>query len=237
LSSSDREAIAVVVGRKNSKGLPQKNTRLFLGKPLVEWSILQAINSNKISKVIVTSDDPQILEIGRMHGAEVVTRPSSLAGDDSPVGQSLLHAVDTVIPKADANLTLVLVEPTSPLRPRGFIDSSLEAFWTSGADSAVSIGKSVSQHPFFSLRISDQGLLVKHDGSNLKYVMRQDIPDVFFLDGSFYATTIRFLRKSGQMYSGSTVGIPVKKWQEIEIDDMDDFIIAESLGAVYANEL
>jgi CMP-N,N'-diacetyllegionaminic acid synthase len=234
---STKEAIAVVVGRLNSRGLPKKNTRVFLGKPLVEWSIRQAIEAKLVSKVIVTSDDPQVLEIARGLGVEVVVRPLEMAGDSSPVGEALLHAIDSVIPNVDLDSTVLLVEPTSPLRPKGFIDEGLQSFWSSDADSAVSVGKSVSQHPFFSLKFSDRGLLLKHDGSELRYVRRQDIPDVYFLDGSFYATTVASLRRSGQMYSGDILGIPVKKWQEIEIDDVDDFVMAESLGVWHLDEL
>ena len=91
------EAVAIVVGRQNSKGLPQKNIRTFLGKPLVEWSILQALKSRLVSKVIVTSDDPSVLEVASGHGVEIVSRPAGLALDDSPIGEALIHAIEEKI--------------------------------------------------------------------------------------------------------------------------------------------
>jgi CMP-N-acetylneuraminic acid synthetase len=160
-----------------------------------------------------------------------------MARDSSPVGQALLHAIDHLIPNADPRVTVVLVEPTSPLRPKGFIDKALTSYWASGADSAVSVGRSASQHPIFSATIAANGLLSGYGGGPLKYLRRQDIPEVNFLDGSFYATRLDHLRTSGQMYSGSILGIQVKKWQEIEIDDIDDFVMAESLGSLHSDEL
>lgn len=233
----EKQAAAVIVGRKGSKGLPGKNVREFLGKPLVEWTIIQAKNSKLISKIIVTSDDPDILQIAHRHNVSAVQRPLEFSGDTSPIGEAILHAIGTLMPDADPGLTVVLLEPTSPLRPKGFLDQSLELFWSSNADSAVSVGMSTSQHPSFSATISDDGLLSKYDGGEMKYLRRQDIPDVFFLDGSFYATRLAALRNSNQMYSGSTFAVPVKKWQEIEIDDLDDFLMAECLGAAHFNEL
>ena len=236
-STTEHEAVAIVVGRKNSKGLPLKNTRDFLGRPLVEWSILQATQSKLISKVIVSSDDPHILDLAHNQGVEAVVRPTEMATDDSRVAPALLQAIDLLIPDANSGITVVLLEPTSPLRPKGFIDKALEAYWSSGACSAVSVGRSVSQHPSFSVRMSPQGFVSQYDGAQLSHLRRQDTTEVYFLDGSFYATRLESLRKSGEVYSGKIIGIPVKKWQEIEIDDIDDFTVAETLGALHSHEL
>ena len=232
-----REAVAIIVGRKNSKGLAGKNTKEFRGKPLAEWSILQAIQSKLISRVIVSSDDSRIVDIAREYGIEAVTRPAELATDESPVVPSLLHAIDLLLPSANSELTVVLLEPTSPLRPKGFIDQALNAYWASGACSAVSLGRSGSQHPSFSVNMTPQGFISRYDGEKFSHLRRQDTAEVYFLEGSFYATRLEYLRKSGEVYSGTILGIPVKKWQEIEIDDLDDFTMAESLGALHSHEL
>lgn len=231
------EAVAIVVGRQNSKGLAQKNIRDFLGRPLVEWSIIQAVQSKLVSKVIVSSDDPRILELANNQGVETVIRPPEMGADDSPIAPALLHAIESRITDADSRLTVVLLEPTSPLRPKGFIDRALEAYWASGACSAVSVGKSGSQHPSFSVRMSRQRFISQYEGGQLGHLRRQDTSKVYFLEGSFYATSLESLRKSGEIYSGTILGIPVKKWQEIEIDDIDDFTMAESLGALHSYEL
>jgi CMP-N-acetylneuraminic acid synthetase len=160
-----------------------------------------------------------------------------MATDESPVVTSLLHAIDLLLPSASSELTVVLLEPTSPLRPKGFIDQALNAYWTSGACSAVSVGKSGSQHPSFSVKMTPKGFISQYDGAQLSHLRRQDAAEVYFLEGSFYATRLEFLRKSGEVYSGTILGITVKKWQEIEIDDLDDFTMAESLGTLHSNEL
>lgn len=227
-----RNAIAIVPARQGSKGLPGKNLRSFLGRPLVEWSILQALNAKNVGTVIVSSDDDRVLKIARELGAIAVTRPTYLASDSSPVGEALIHSLEESSLVED-DVTVVMLEPTSPLRPRGFIDESLEKYWTSGLDSAVSLGKTESQHPLFSVVLDGNSIVSRSDGGSLTYLRRQDVPDVYFLDGSFYATRLKHLRISGQMYSERTLGIPVEKWQQIEIDDIDDFRVAESLGRMY----
>lgn len=236
-NETGHEAVAIVVGRMNSMGLPQKNTRDFLGRPLVEWSILQAAQSKLVSKVIVSSDDPHILELANNQAVETVIRPPEMGADESPIAPALLHAIESRIPDANSRLTVVLLEPTSPLRPKGFIDRALETYWASGACSAVSVGKSGSQHPSFSVKMSQQGFISQYEGGQLGHLRRQDTSEVYFLEGSFYATSLESLRKSGEIYSGTILGIPVKKWQEIEIDDIDDFTMAESLGALHSHEL
>ena len=225
------------MGRKNSKGLPGKNMLPFNGIPLAEWTLRQAGRSGALTHVIVSSDDDRILSLGEKCGFITVERPNDLATDSAPIGLAILDALERSGLDLKEGDVIVLLEPTSPLRPKGFIDTCIKRFLKSGADSAVSVGQNHSQHPVFSVVMNPQGVLARFDGKPLQYVRRQEIQDVFYLDGSFYCSELRQLRSSLQMYGGVVLGLPVAKWQEVEIDDEIDFAIAERLGEMYANEL
>jgi CMP-N,N'-diacetyllegionaminic acid synthase len=234
---SERKVIGVVVGRKNSKGLPGKNMKSFNGLPLVEWTMRQAKDSRCLTRVIVSSDDDEILALGEKYGFVSIERPAELATDDAPIGAAILEALIRSQIELEDSDVIVLLEPTSPLRPKGFIDECVTKFLASNANSSVSIGLSNSQHPLFSLVRKANGELLRYDGQDLRYIRRQELEDVHFLDGSFYSTELGQLKISSQMYGGKVLGLPVEKWQEVEIDDEIDFAIAERLGEIYAAKL
>lgn len=234
---NERKVIGVVVGRKNSKGLPGKNMKKFNGLPLAEWTMRQAKDSKSLSRVIVSSDDDEILALGEEYGFISIKRPAELATDDAPIGAAIMDAISrSGIEIIDSDV-IVLLEPTSPLRPKGFIDGCVEKFLASDANSSVSIGLSNSQHPLFSLVRKPNGELIRYDGQDLRYIRRQELENVHFLDGSFYSTELGQLKRSSQMYGGKVLGLPVEKWQEVEIDDEIDFAVAERLGEIYAAQL
>lgn len=229
--------IGVVVGRKGSKGLPGKNVANFMGKPLVEWTMQQARDSKLLTAVVVSSDDEQVLALGEEYGFQVAPRPAAFASDRAPIGRAIEHALSKLGYEISDQDVVILLEPTSPLRPKGFIDACLSRFLASVADSAVSVGRSNTQHPAFSVKLNEGGELEKLDGSDLHSIRRQDLDDVYFLEGSFYCSRVSQLRASSHIYGGVVIGIPVRRWQEIEIDDEVDFAIAERLGEMYAREL
>jgi CMP-N-acetylneuraminic acid synthetase len=109
--------IAIIPARGGSKGLPRKNIKLLLGKPLVAWTIEQAKNSKYVNKVVVSTEDKEIAEISRGYGAEVpFLRPKELARDDSPTIDAILHALNWFEESGEYFDIVVLLEPTSPLR-------------------------------------------------------------------------------------------------------------------------
>lgn len=234
---NERKVIGVVVGRKNSKGLPGKNMKSFNGLPLAEWTMRQAKDSKSLAQVIVSSDDDAILALGEKYGFMPIERPADFATDDAPIGTAIIDALMRSQIELEDSDVIVLLEPTSPLRPKGFIDECVAKFLASSANSSVSIGLSNSQHPLFSLVRKANGELLRYDGQDLRYIRRQELEDVHFLDGSFYSTELGQLKSSSQMYGGKVLGLPVEKWQEVEIDDEIDFAIAERLGEIYAAKL
>jgi N-acylneuraminate cytidylyltransferase/CMP-N,N'-diacetyllegionaminic acid synthase len=238
MSKFDRLSLAILVARKGSKGLPGKNTKVMNGKPLIQWTIEQALRSRGIGRVVVSSDDEQVLSIARSLSCETVNRPSELANDETPVSEAISHALDELdIKDSDFN-SIVLLEPTSPLRPAGFIDSCLTKFLSNPSfKSAVSVAKVEGQHPDFSMSLEVDGTVNSLVGESLLHKRRQDLEPIYFLEGSLYATTAANFREHNAMYGVDTLGIIVEKWQSFEVDDMDDFTVVEALMREHINEL
>ena len=107
---------AIIPARGGSKGIPNKNIINFCGKPLIAWSILQALAVEKISSVWVTSDSEEILEIAQSYGALAIKRPSEISGNDASSESAWLHAIN-YIEGLGKKIDLVIgMQATSPLR-------------------------------------------------------------------------------------------------------------------------
>ncbi|MFZ6019832.1 MAG: cytidylyltransferase domain-containing protein, partial [Chloroflexota bacterium] len=121
------EVLAIIPARGGSKGIPRKNIRNFAGHPLIAYSIAAALQSRRITRVIVSTDDPEIAEVARAYGAEVpFLRPAELAQDstlDLPVFQHALAWLTAN--EAYAPDVVVQLRPTSPIRPVGLVDEAV----------------------------------------------------------------------------------------------------------------
>jgi len=238
VSQSDQSALGIIVARKGSKSLPGKNLKSMMGKPLLQWTAEQAQRSSLVGRLVISSDDPDVLELGRLLGIEVLDRPSELAKDETSTSAVITHVLDELNIRNHEYQALVLLEPTSPLRPIGFIDQCLTEFWLHpNQKSAVSISRIEGQHPDFSMALSDNGIISPSTGETLQHKRRQDVERIYFLEGSFYATTLSNFRESSAIYGADTLGIIVEKWQSFEVDDIDDFIIVEALMKAHFDEL
>jgi CMP-N,N'-diacetyllegionaminic acid synthase len=127
--------LAIIPARGGSKRLPRKNILNLAGKPLIAWSIEAGLNSEYIDKVIVTSDDDEILEISRKFGADIIKRPDELANDTATTFDAIKHTIDNC-EKYDY---IVLLQPTSPLRNEKYIDDAIELLESKKADAIISV--------------------------------------------------------------------------------------------------
>ena len=135
------DSVAFIFARGGSKGLPGKNVRPLLGRPLIAWSVAHALSVSRIRRVIVSTDDPKIARVARDAGAEVpFMRPEELARDDSPEWLAWRHALQWL--EADEGRlpeAMVSIPTTSPLRLPVDIESCLDVFSTCGADVVVTV--------------------------------------------------------------------------------------------------
>ena len=166
---------AFIPARGGSKGLPGKNIKMFADRPLIVHSIDYALNSNYIDEVIVSTDDADIADIASKAGANIINRPANIASDTSTTESAIEHYLNNT---KQPNI-IVLLQPTSPLRPKGSLDKAIEHFKDNQFDSLLSI---TPTHRFF-WRIKD-GKTVSAEYNYLERPMRQNIKadDVRYLE-------------------------------------------------------
>jgi CMP-N-acetylneuraminic acid synthetase len=228
----NESVLALIPARGGSKGLPGKNILPLNGKPLVGWPTSVAKQSKYVDRVIVSTDDPKIAEIAIKQGAEVpFLRPDELASDTAMRSSVITHALDFLKRAGDAFSYLVFLEPTSPLTEVEDIDCALEVLHKNKniADSIVGISKLESAHPVFDVYFQANGLIRPFLGKHFDFSRRQDIPDVFFFEGSLYISSVEAFTREGEFYHDRTMGYIVPKWKSFEIDDLTDFVCIEAI--------
>lgn len=228
--NKDQKVLCIVTARGGSKGLPGKNLRPLLGKPLIAWSIQAGLRAPSTDALIVSTDDETIARAAHAAGARVpFMRPAELAGDSASSIDVVLHAIDWLTEAGEHYDIVVLLEPTSPLRESNDIEAALELLSESGAGAVVSVCRAESVHPAFMYRCGDGGRLQPFLERQPTGLRRQEIEPLYFLEGTVYASRIDVLQKVRSFYHHDTVAYEVPKWKSLEVDDLDDFLMIEAL--------
>jgi CMP-N-acetylneuraminic acid synthetase len=226
----NKSVIALIPARGGSKGLPGKNVRLLCGKPLIVWSIQRALESKFIDCVCVTTDNEEIAKISREAGADVpFLRPDNLATDKSPTLPAVEHALDHYAAEGRDFDYLILLEPTSPLRHPGDIDAILTKL-IDGADrfdSLISIGE-ISEHPSI-VKCKDGDVLAPFCPELSQTTRRQDNQPAYFPYGVGYAVKTKVLREEQTFYTKRGTFYEIRRYQNYEIDDLQDFLCVEAV--------
>ncbi len=227
---NEKRILALIPARGGSKGLPHKNILPFLGKPLICWTIEQALASTLIDEVFVSTDDEVIAETARKSRVNVpFLRPAELARDDSPTIDTIIHTLDYF--GREAFDILALLEPTSPLRKESDIDGALTLLIDnlSLAEAIVSVGEVHTENPFIVKTIEEGFVKPLLSPESKDFFQRQQLPRVYFPYGVIYAATCRSLTESRTFYQARTLPYLLERWQNYEIDDMYDFLCTEAI--------
>lgn len=230
-----KSVIALIPARGGSKGLPGKNILPLCGRPLIGWTILRALESKLVDCVCVTTDSEEIAAVSRQAGADVpFLRPADLASDKAPTILAVDHALTFYEKKkGQAFDYLILLEPTSPLRHPGDIDAMLARLIDSAADfdSIISIGE-IGEHPSIVKRKAGDRL-VPYCPELTQTTRRQDNEPAYFPYGVGYAVRTDVLRRERTFYTERGTYYEIRRYQNYEIDDLQDFLCVE---AVMKNE-
>ena len=225
--------LGLIPARGGSKGLPRKNIKPLLDKPLIAWTIEQALASKYLDRVVVSTDDEEIAEVSKKYGAEVpFIRPKELARDDSTTSDVILHALNWFEKKGVKFDYLALLEPTSPLRKKDDIDKCIGLLINNeAAKSIVSVSKLESANPEFNVVVDKgSGFIKKVDGTTeFKVLRRQDLPDIYFFDGTIYISEINTFKIKRTFYHKFAMAYIIPRWKSLEIDELSDIICAEAL--------
>jgi CMP-N,N'-diacetyllegionaminic acid synthase len=227
----DKTILALIPARGGSKGLPRKNILPLLGKPLIAWTIEQALASQYLDKVIVSTDDEEIARIAKDYGAEVpFLRPAALATDTATSVEVVYHALAFFKERGMVFDYLALLEPTSPLRAEGDIDNSIKLLidHKAEADSLVSVGEVHLEHPSIIKKI-ENNYLKPYVPMEEKITRRQDLSKAYFPYGVMYLTKITSLETTNTFYQERTIPFFIQRWQNYEVDDILDLICIEAI--------
>ncbi|QTL99725.1 UDP-2,4-diacetamido-2,4,6-trideoxy-beta-L-altropyranose hydrolase [Iocasia frigidifontis] len=136
----NKAVLAIIPARGGSKGIPRKNVRFLADKPLISYSIRNALASKYIDKVIVSTDDMEIGHIAEMFGANTLRRPDKLATDKVPLDPVINHAVNVLEKQSKINYDLVVtLQATCPLLSTKTIDNAIEKFLNNDIDTLLSV--------------------------------------------------------------------------------------------------
>ena len=235
------KGICVISARGGSEGVPGKNIRTICGKPLIAWSIEQAILTPEINRVVVSTDSQEIAKVAEKYGADVpFIRPAELS--NSTVGKFAVwkHAFfqcQTYF--AEEYDYFVDLDCTNPLRDCSDISLAIKQFLSSvsrGVDAVFTICEA-RKNPYFNLvEIDDFGRLnISKSLPNGRIVRRQDAPRVYEHVASIYVLSPEYLASADNLLSGYTEGYLIDPAKSFDIDSELDFMVVEHLLSMKLN--
>jgi len=234
-------ALAVVLARAGSKGLPGKNTRTTAGRPCIAWTIDDAQGARTVARVVVSSDDPDALDIAERLGATPHPRDQALATDDATI-----HAAARDAAQQHEGDPIVILYANVPVRPPGLIDRAVRTLTETGADSIQSYAPVGKHHPWWTARLDTDGSPVRPwAGEVLNHGVhrRQDLPPAYIPDGGVLVVTRDALLGPGANGPGRQAdgphaflgadrrGVLTEAGEVVDIDTETDRLVAEAILA------
>jgi CMP-N,N'-diacetyllegionaminic acid synthase len=228
--------LGVITARGGSKGIPGKNLKPLVGRPLIDYTVEAARASDVFDRVIVSTDDAEIASHARTRGCDVpFLRPAELAGDDTPHLPVMQHAVDWLAEhQAYRPDAVVILQPTSPLRRAEDVREAVHLLEQSDADSVVSVTEvPAHMNPMRMLRVDNRGratLFVTGEPVRRRINRRQDMPPAWVMNGAVYAFRARVLyADEPSLYGTSTLAMPMPEPFGLSIDTPEDWSEAEKV--------
>jgi CMP-N,N'-diacetyllegionaminic acid synthase len=229
-------ALALILARAGSKGVPGKNTARVAGRPCTAWTLDHALDAALITRVAVSTDDAAIQQLAFERGVDVVARPAHLASDAATVDDAARHAVDAL---SWSDGPVVILYANVPVRPAGLIDRALKTLADTGADSVQSYCAVGKHHPWWTARIGDDARVSPWEGDVLNHNVfrRQDLPEAYIPDGGVLAVTrAALLREIPGVPDGPHAffgrdrrAVTTLPGEVVDIDAPIDLIVADAL--------
>ena len=216
--------VSIILARGGSKGIPNKNIVDFCGKPLLAWTIEHCLGG-AVNTVYVSSDSDDILDVGEKYGAHSIKRPEEISSDEATSEAGWLHALE-VIENIKGKMDWILApQVTSPLRTATDICRGLDLAASEKYDSLFSC--SIAEDLFFWEERAGMLESINYDWHNRK--RRQDIPNQFIENGSFYLFRPEVLRQNNNRFGGKIGVVDMEFWKMFEIDSREDLRMCSAL--------
>lgn len=237
------DAIVIILGRGGSKGVPRKNVAPVAGRPCVAWSVESARASQSAGLIVVSSDDEEILSVGRAAGAVAIGRPAELATDTARVDDAARHTLDEIerlgLARVTARTPVVILYANVPVRPEGLIDRAVSLLIDTEADSVQSYAPVGKHHPWWTARVDSAGTVSPWEGSVLNHGVyrRQDLPPAHVPDGGVLVVSAASLRlsipgvpKGPHAFFGiHRRGVVHAEGSVVDIDGPIDMLVADAI--------
>jgi CMP-N-acetylneuraminic acid synthetase len=223
--------VALICARGGSKGLPRKNILPLNGRPLIAWSVSQALAVARVNRCIVSTDSEEIAAAAREAGAEVpFMRPAELAQDSSPEWLTWRHALNFLRQTDGAYPDILIVVPaTAPCRSVADLESCLDEFAKGDADVVITV-TDAHRSPYFNMvKVTEDGTvgLVIPPASSVS--RRQDAPVVYDMTTVGYVVRPEFVMTRNGVFEGRVRQVHVPANRALDIDTRLDFLIAQYL--------
>jgi len=239
MTIDDLNILALIPARGGSKGVPRKNIKQLRGKELLRYSIEFGLSCDFLTRVVVSTDDEEIAEVGRKAGAEVpFLRPPELAEDGSPTIDTVIHALD-FFQEQEVHFDVVcLLQPTVPFRHPVDLEEALNTFVARDGDSLISVRP--VPHVYNPHWVYEQdvatGFLKMATGDTKIIPRRQDLPKAYHRDGSIYLTKTEIIRERRSLYGDRLLHVEMPHSPNINIDTLQDWEAAEKYLATKLGE-
>ncbi|MFN0084906.1 MAG: cytidylyltransferase domain-containing protein [Blastocatellia bacterium] len=224
--------LGLIPARGGSKGIPRKNLKPLGGRPLLFYTARAALGAKRLTRTILSTDDPEIAALGREFGIEVpFLRPAELARDDTPTLPVAQHALRWVEESGgEAFDALCLLQPTNPLRRAKEIDECIALLEQTGADAAATVLPVPAEYnPHWVYFREPDGTLRLSTGEAAPIPRRQSLPPAFHREGSVYVVRRDVLLDGDSFYGDRFIGYEVSAERSVNIDTIEDWHRAEEL--------
>lgn len=220
------KVLGIIPARGGSKGVPRKNLRLVGGKPLIGRAVETALGSRYIDRLILSSEDPEIIDTAKEYGCDVpFVRPQELAADESVTNDVILHAMKSMMEKYDV---VVCLQVTSPLVTSDDIDGVIRTCVEKKTGSCVSVCE-VDKSPFWMFTMPEEKMLTPLMGDSYLTKRRQELPKTYIPNGAVFVAKWDWFLKHKTFYGSSTAGYVMPRSRSLDIDTENDFNLLEFL--------
>jgi CMP-N-acetylneuraminic acid synthetase len=219
--------LAVIPARGGSKRLAGKNIATFGGRPLMAWSIALAQRLKEVHYVVST-DDPGIAAVARAFGAPVIDRPAELAADESTMTKVVVHAAQQARTRGLTFDSVMLLQPTNPLRPLPMVESAIARFIGEPCDSLIA----VSRRPLKTGAVEGGRFIPNYAPES------RSILPTYYENGLLYLTKIATLLERKSLYGERVLAFETERpFDEVDIDEPVDMVIGEAILAAVRDQL
>lgn len=226
--------LALIPARGGSKGIPRKNLVLLAGKPLIQYTLESAIHSKQLSLIHLSSDSDEIIDFAKsMNIHAPYKRPQNISSDTTAAFDVIQFHINWVLDNMKEEVeNIVYLQPTSPLRSPDLIDNAITEYERLHSKSLVAICE-CTQHPYETVMLNNNKMNSLF--TDKIYNRRQQYPPFYFITGALYIFNCEYIIKNKCLTDKNTNFIITSKEEGVDIDDLLDLKVAESILNLRSN--